>query len=130
MKKMAVIFMIATGIFIVATASSGGESEMRNYYNDYLTMKINNCKQTASAFHGACSNSRMKELMELRAAQATFYEKNRAELVETMLSNGVEKKTYKMDYFLIKYFKQSNGVEKKAHKMDYFLINQLKQSEN
>ncbi|MCF8036922.1 MAG: hypothetical protein K9K62_08635 [Desulfobacteraceae bacterium] len=112
MKKTAIIFMIVIGLFVVANTSSAGETELEAYYNDYLTMKINKCDQTAHVFN-VCYNTRMYELIQMRAAQAEFYEKNREVLVEAMISNDVGTRAHQIDYFLINQFKNRHRVAQK-----------------
>lgn len=112
MKKTAIILMIVIGIFAAANTSSAGDSELEAYYNDYLTMKINKCDQTAHVF-SVCYNTRMYELIQMRAAQAEFYKKNREVLVETMISNDVGTRVHQIDYFLINQFKNRRRVSQK-----------------
>lgn len=107
MKKAAIMVMIVIGIFAVANTSSAGETELETYYNNFLTMKINTCNETANVF-GVCYNTRMYELVQMRAAQAEFYEKNREELVKAMISNDVGTRAHRIDYFLINQFKNKN----------------------
>ncbi len=112
MKKVIIIFMIVLGIFVVGNISSAGEGGLKAYYNDYLSMKIRNCSQTAALFN-TCYNLRMYELIKMRAAQAEFYEENRKELIEMMLSNGIGRKAHKIDYFLITRFKAHKQMPQK-----------------
>ena len=112
MKKTAIILMIVIGIFAVASTSSAGESELEAYYNDYLTMKINKCAQTAHVF-SVCYNTRMYELIQMRAAQAEFYKKNREVLVEAMISNDVGTRAHQIDYFLMSQFKNRHRLAQK-----------------
>lgn len=112
MKKTAIILMIVIGIFAVASTSSAGESELEAYYNDYLTMKINKCAQTAHVFN-VCYNTRMYELIQMRAAQAEFFEKNRNMLVKTMILNKVGTRPDQIDYFLMSQFKNRHRLAQK-----------------
>ncbi|MCF8036771.1 MAG: hypothetical protein K9K62_07855 [Desulfobacteraceae bacterium] len=109
MKKTAIILMIAIGIFAVASTASAGEFELETYYNDYLTMKISQCDQTAHVFR-VCYNTRMYELIQMRAAQAEFYENNRDVLVKAMILNKVGTRPDQIDYFLMTQFKNRNRL--------------------
>lgn len=73
------------------------------FYSKYLSAKIASCDRTASMF-SAYHNARMKELAEMRAAQAEFYKENRADLIEAMLSRRIGKKVHQIDYFLVNQF--------------------------
>lgn len=114
MKKVIIIFMFmaALGILVVANTYSGDDAGLKLYYNDYLSMKIENCKRTASLFD-TCYNFRMYEVIKMRAEQAKFYEDNREELIDMMLLNGVGKKPHKIDYFLINQFKDRRELTEK-----------------
>lgn len=112
MKKTAIILMIVIGIFAVASTSSAGDAEQEAYYNDYLTMKINKCDQTAHVF-SVCYNTRMYELIQMRAAQAEFYEKNKDVLVKAMILNNVGTRPHQIDYFLMTQFKNRHRVARK-----------------
>ena len=112
MKKTAIILMIVIGIFAVASTSSAGDAELEAYYNDYLTMKINKCDQAAHVFR-VCYNTRMYELIQMRAAQAEFYEKNRGVLVKAMMLNKVGTSPHQIDYFLMNQFKNRHRVASK-----------------
>lgn len=116
MKKLAITLMIVMGIFVMANTSSGGDDQLKaenndylTIYNHYLTMKINQCNQTAPLFN-VCCNTRMSELSQMRAAQAKFYEENRAALVEAMLLNDVGTQAHQIDYFLIDQFKNRHRM--------------------
>ncbi|SRR6056297_63677 len=104
MKKGAMTLMIVLSVLFMASLAAAGNSQLEHYYNDYVTDKIMNCCKTASLLNH-CQNCRMKELKEMRAAQAKFYEQNRTELVKSMLKNEVGKISYKIDYLLITHFK-------------------------
>ena len=104
MKIIPLILLIILGIFVMTSTASAGEVQLKSYYNDYLTKKIDCCRQTAGRFN-ACYNSRIYDLTKMRAEQADFYEKNRRELVDTMFSSHLGKQTHRMDYFLLNEFK-------------------------
>lgn len=115
MKKVIIIFMfmVVLGIFVVANTYSDDDAGFKAYYNDYLSMKIENCKRTASLFD-KCYNFRMYDVIKMRAAQARFYAENREELVEMMLSKGIGKKPHKIDYFLVNQFKDRKQMTDKT----------------
>jgi len=104
MKTIPLILIIVLGIFVMAGTASTGEAQLKTYYNDYLTKKIDNCHRTAGLFN-ACYNSRIYDLTKMRAEQADFYERNRRELVDIMFSRNLGKQVHQMDYFLLNEFK-------------------------
>ena len=104
MKTITCILMIVLGIFVMAGTASADEAQIKAHYNDYLTKKIDNCQRTAGLFN-ACYNSRIYDLIKMRAEQATFYENHRRELVDTMVSRDLGKEAHQMDYFLLNEFK-------------------------
>jgi len=106
MKKFIIPSIIIFGILALAAHVSGGEKQLKDYYNQYIIQKIDDYKRTANIFDDECSNSCMKKLMEMKASQAEFYTEYKTELVNMMLSREVEKRPYKMDYFLITQFKE------------------------
>jgi hypothetical protein len=109
-RKIAVVPLIAVAILLSPNLSVVWSSNLQSFYNDYVTSKITNCKRIASDF-GNCRNQLMFELARTRALQAQFYEIYRADLVNTMVVNGVGKKCHRIDYFLITQFKNaSSGI--------------------
>ena len=115
MKTKIIALIIVSGLLLVTGSAIAGNSQLEHYYNDYITQKIYNCCKTASLFK-ECQNASMKELAEMRAAQAIFYEQNRADLIKGMLSHDVSIEAYRIDYFLITQFK--NGKRQKFVEMD------------
>jgi hypothetical protein len=110
MRRRTIRLIIVLGSLVIAGTSFAGSSELEHYYNDYISEKIYDCSRTASIFN-ACYNGRMTELTEMRAAQAKFYQKNRAELVKILLANDMGLRKFKIDYFLISRFKYAGNPE-------------------
>lgn len=104
MKTITLVLTTVLVIFVMAGPAPAGEAQARACCNDYLTKKIDCCQRTAGLFN-ACYNSRIYDLIRMRAEQADFYEKNWSELVDIMVSRNLGKKAHQMDYFLLKEFK-------------------------
>ena len=111
MKKIAIIPTILTGIFVLAAISLANGGNLTTYYDNYLSMKIKHCKRVVSDLN-SCYNSSMEKLVEMRAAQAEFYQKNKPKLIQMMDSKKIGNQPHKIDYFLITRFKGRKHLAK------------------
>jgi hypothetical protein len=107
MKQSLTALIILSGVLLMINFSQADSSHLYAYYDSYMTEKITNCQRIATISN--CQNSPLADLVKMRALQAEFYNTYRTELVENMVASDVGKKPYKIDYFLIKQFK--NGQQ-------------------
>jgi hypothetical protein len=107
MKQSLTALIILSGVLLMINFSQADSSHLYAYYDAYMTEKITNCERIATISN--CQNSSLIELVKMRALQAEFYNKYRTELVENMVANDLGSEPYKIDYFLIKQFK--NGQQ-------------------
>ena len=105
MKKLLITFVTIVGVLLAVSLTHADMSQLKMYYNDYITEKIINCKRIASMNNHI--NSCMVQLVEMRSAQAKFYKKHRNELVKEMVESDIGKEAHKIDYFLITKFQES-----------------------
>jgi hypothetical protein len=112
MKKLIAALIILLGVLLTVNFSQADSSQLRSYYNDFITKKIANCERIASIDND--QNSCVVELVKMRALQAEFYKKYRAELVRTMVATDVGKEPHKIDYFLVTQF--NNREQHALHK--------------
>ncbi|MFO7837920.1 MAG: hypothetical protein R6X08_00280 [Desulfosalsimonadaceae bacterium] len=107
------IFLFATAIFLAGFPAVGAFAEdpgdLEACYNAQITKKIECCKCTAQLFN-TCCNRRMKQLKQMRAQQADFYEANREALVNAMMTDKVNPRPDAVEYYLISRFQKNKRL--------------------
>ena len=106
MKNKLIITIVALGFLFTGSAFAADTEQLKSYYNDCITAKINCCMSLSHIYDKCpCVNCCMRDFTKMRALQAEFYGKHRGELIDALIANAAGKNSGKIDYILINNFK-------------------------
>ena len=103
-----VILLVAGIAWAQESQTQSKPDQLVDFYNQRLDLKIDLAKKEAS--WRPAGSSYPGCMTDVARTKADFYEKNRDQLVQEMLSRGdIGMKPYKVDYFLITTFNDANS---------------------
>ncbi|MEJ5349376.1 MAG: hypothetical protein WHS46_11890 [Desulfosoma sp.] len=99
-KTPCIIGLFWLVIGISTPVALGEESEAKNYYDQCIESRLENCERKAS--YETCAGPRLQECAARAHKEAAFLRANKDQLMADMESEKVKPIKYKVDYTLIK----------------------------